>query len=275
MQANDIISSGLLELYATGLASKEEASQVAQWIVEYPEVAEELAAIQVGLETYAQGNAITPDSSIKDKIFSRINTKSEVKVVSLPTANKSTTAKVHTIPSNWKRVAAASAILLFASIAINITLYNKYDQTSRSLVASQKEMVSLKDTNDVLQNSNNIMNNDMSVVQSKYAKPVVLDGMAAAPEAAAKIFWMKNTGDVYVDPSNLPEVPEGKQFQLWAIVDGKPVDAGMIITSKKGTKYHIQKMKSFGKAEAFAITIEKDGGSPTPTMDQMVVMGKL
>ena len=73
--------------------------------------------------------------------------------------------------------------------------------------------------------------------------------------------------------TNLPSVPEGMQYQLWAIIDGKPVDAGMIST-EKGI-YHIQKMKSFGRAEAFAITLEKAGGSPTPTMDQMYVIAKI
>ncbi len=103
--------------------------------------------------------------------------------------------------------------------------------------------------------------------------PVVLNGTPHAPDALAKIYWMKNTGEVYVDPTNLPGVPEGKQYQLWAIVDGKPVDAGMIST-EKGI-YHIQKMKSFGQAQAFAITLEKAGGSPTPTMDQMFVIAKI
>ncbi len=93
------------------------------------------------------------------------------------------------------------------------------------------------------------------------------------PVVSVKIFWMKNTGDVYVDPTNLPQAPDGKQYQLWAIVDGKPVDAGMISTEKGF--YHIQKMKSFGKAQAFAITMEKKGGSPTPTMDQMIVQAKI
>ncbi len=84
---------------------------------------------------------------------------------------------------------------------------------------------------------------------------------------------MRNTGDVYVDPSNLPAVPAGKQYQLWAIVDGKPISGGMIST-EKGI-YHIQKMKSFGKADAFAITLEKAGGSPAPTMDEMYVISKI
>jgi hypothetical protein len=34
-------------------------------------------------------------------------------------------------------------------------------------------------------------------------------------------------------------------------------------------------MKSFGKVDAFAITLEKTGGSPTPTMNEMIVNGKM
>jgi anti-sigma-K factor RskA len=47
-----------------------------------------------------------------------------------------------------------------------------------------------------------------------------------------------------------------------------------MIQTSKGI-YHIQQMKSFGNVDAFAITLEKAGGSPTPTMDQMVVIGKM
>jgi hypothetical protein len=55
----------------------------------------------------------------------------------------------------------------------------------------------------------------------------------------------------YVDPSSLPSAPKGKQYELWAIVDGQPVNAGIIITTKKGDRYSIQKMKTFGKVDAF------------------------
>jgi anti-sigma-K factor RskA len=34
-------------------------------------------------------------------------------------------------------------------------------------------------------------------------------------------------------------------------------------------------MKNIPKAEAFAITLEKAGGSPTPTLTAMYVMGKV
>jgi anti-sigma-K factor RskA len=34
-------------------------------------------------------------------------------------------------------------------------------------------------------------------------------------------------------------------------------------------------MNPITSAQAFAVTLEKEGGSPSPTMDQMYVMGKI
>jgi anti-sigma-K factor RskA len=269
VQANDIISSGLLELYATGLTSKEETLQVAQWIKTYPEVAAEFTAIQTGLESYARAHSIQPAASVKEKIVRRINTDKKGKVIPL-----NNTTRVNHVAPFWKYVAAASIILFISSAIMNVSLYNKVDETAKNLDQTQQSLASLQQSNDQMKGSNEAMKQDMDVVQSKYSEPVSLHGMGVAPDAVAKIFWMKNTGDVYIDPSNLPDVPSDKQLQLWAIVDGKPVDAGMIVTATNGKKFRIQKMKSFGKVDAFAITIEKKGGSPAPTMDQMVVMGK-
>ena len=69
---------------------------------------------------------------------------------------------------------------------------------------------------------------------------------------------------------SLPAAPAGRQYQLWAIVNGQPLDAGML----RDTKMQVQQMKAFAQADAFAITLEKSGGSPTPTMSALYVMGK-
>ncbi len=53
--------------------------------------------------------------------------------------------------------------------------------------------------------SNEAMSHDLNVVTDKYSMPVVLKGTQKSPEAVAKIFWLKNTGQVYIDPSNLPK----------------------------------------------------------------------
>jgi anti-sigma-K factor RskA len=56
------------------------------------------------------------------------------------------------------------------------------------------------------------------------------------------------------------------------MVDGKPVDAGMLDMDKGQM---VVKMKNTPVAQAFAITLEKKGGSPTPDMNAMYVMGTI
>ncbi|WP_301923358.1 anti-sigma factor [Ferruginibacter sp.] len=268
MKSQDIILSGILELYAAGLASEEEQKDVQAYIVQYPEVAEELALIDADMESYAQALAMEPSASVKEKIFARINNeKEEAKTVAPVKSINSVPAPIIGITPYWKYAAAASVVLLLGSIALNMVLYNKSNDITKNLQQTQQDLAALKD-------ENKTMEGDMAVVQNKYSKPVSLKGLEASPNAAAKIFWMENTGEVYLDPVNLPEAPAGKQYQLWGIVDGKPVSGGMILTSKKGEKYRIQKMKTFGKVDAFAITLESESGNTSPK-GPMFVLGKM
>lgn len=277
MEVKDIISSGLLELYITGLSSEEETQQVELWADQYPEVKAEIEELQNVMEAYALAqaiqpdealkekilNKIQPDASVKDKVFSRIQPTQEPFPVIKNTGVVE--EKMRSIPSYYKWAIAASIIFLTGSLILNYTFYNKYKSANNQLVTAQQKLQEQQQIAEA-------MNKDLEVMKDKNALPVVLNGTENSPQALAKIFWMKNTGDVYIDPTNLPEAPSGMQYQLWAIVDGKPVDAGMI-TTEKGV-YRIQKMKSFGKAEAFAITLETKGGNPTPK-GEMIVQAKI
>lgn len=265
MNKQDIISSGLLELYAAGLASAEEAAQVQQAIADHPEVAEEFAKIETALFDYAAINAVKPAASVKDKIFAKINKDDAGQ------KNTSTVASNPVVPiySTWRNIAAAAILLLVGSTVLNIVLYNKNTNTINTLAKAQGSISKLEDKAAE-------MESNWKLVQSKYSQPVALSGLDVAPDAAAKVFWMKNTGEVYIDPSNLPEAPAGKQYHLWGIVDSKPVDAGIVLMDKKGNRYSIQKMKSFGKVEAFAVSLEEAGKDvmPAPQGD-IYVMGKM
>jgi hypothetical protein len=268
----EFISSGLLELYAMSACSAEESQVVKKHLQQFPELKEELDNIELALENYAQLHATPPAPSVKDKLMSRLFSEEDKPVLDqLPPYPDSSSSPVislqrNTIPLFYKWVAAAVIILLIGSIILNYSYFNKYHDTQKALAAAEQRLQEKE-------KSNEAMTRDLNVVTDKYAMPVVLKGTEKMPDAVAKIFWLKNTGQVYVDPSNLPKAPEGMQYQLWGMVDGKPVSGGMIQTSKG--VYHIQQMKSFGNVDAFAITLEKAGGSPTPTMDQMVVIGKM
>ncbi len=245
-----------------GLTSDAETVEVAQWAKQYAEVASEIDNIQSGLETYAQTHAVAPDASVKAKLFASINAGNAIPVVELKT-----NAQVYSISPVWKYAVAASIALLLASAILNYIFYNKYQTANTELASTQSQ---LQEQKELAAN----MNKDMGVMTDKNATTVSLPGMPDVPDAAARIYWMKNTNDVYIDPSNLPQAPAGKQYQFWAIVGGVPVNGGIITTQVNGKTVHIQKMKSFGNAQAFAVSLE-DAGPEKPAPTKVMVMGKI
>ncbi len=273
MSSKDIISSGILEQYVLGLTNEQETAQVEQYAVQYSDVATELRAIEDAMEQVALANAIAPS----DESNTRFNTFLQQQNTASTTNDASTiqsnddhkVVPMHTQynKQNYKWLAAASVVLLVSSLVGNYLQYSKLTQANDTLATVQKTLDDKNKTELVLQKN-------VEVAFSNYSQPIVLKGLPKSPESQAKIYWMKNTGEVYIEPSGLPTVPAGKQYQLWAIVDGKPQDAGVIKYSTSNGTYQVQKMKSFGsaKVQAFAITLEKDGGNETPTTTEMYVM---
>jgi len=249
-----------------GLTSAAETAEVAVWANQYPEVAAEIEAIQSGLESYVQTHAVSPDPSVKEKLFAAINTNAVTPVINLK-AEEKTTAKVYSISPAWKYAAAASVILLIGSLILSYNFYNKYRSANTELATANTEVEQWKEM------ANN-MKNEMGVLTNKDAMHVKLDGMPDVPDAAARIYWMQDTKEVYIDPTNLPQAPAGKQYQFWAIVDGKPVNGGIITTQINGKTVHVQKMKSFGSAQAFAVSLE-DAGPEKPEPTKVMAMGKM
>jgi anti-sigma-K factor RskA len=65
---------------------------------------------------------------------------------------------------------------------------------------------------------------------------------------------------------SLPSAGRRRSYQLWAIADGKPVSIGVIEDSGRVVRL----LEWQGRADAFAVTIEPEGGSPVPTSDPVL-----
>ena len=232
-------------MYALGNTTAEENTQVQALVSEDLVAKEELNKIEMALEQYAFANAIQPKIKVEQKLFSQLNFEQ-------PLDTNSTTTNTTISFNNWKKIAVAASIMLTASIAFNIFTYKKYSATNNLVQAANKKIESLKELEEEDET-------EKKVVFSKYSLPLKMNGSELSPNADAKIFWLTNTGEIFIDGRNLPPTPTGKQYQLWAIVDGKAIDAGLI-QSADGHTFKLQKMKTFGKAQAFAITLEVAGG---------------
>ena len=77
---------------------------------------------------------------------------------------------------------------------------------------------------------------------------------------------------MFLSVQNLKDLTEENQYQLWAIIDGAPVDAGVFNPGES----NLLKMKNITSgAAAFAVTIEPKGGSENPSLETMQVVGEV
>ena len=103
-------------------------------------------------------------------------------------------------------------------------------------------------------------------------KQVVLISTQQKPTKAI-VFWNAENHTVWLVDTDLPQLPADNQYQLWGIVGGKPTDAGVF--DSNGGKAIAIELKAISKPQAFAVTIEKSGGSVNPTLSTLCLQGTL
>lgn len=267
------IESGILELFVLGDVTPEERAQVEAMAQKHPAIKAELEQIERSLHLYAEENGVEPPENLRDRVLNSL-------VVNLgddrtfSSARGAAGIEVEVIPisrsrSNnfFKYAFAACFALLIVSIAALVSVYNKLQQ-SNNLVAS------LQSQNQRFASETKLMGAELTVYRDPSFKTLKLQGTKKSPSSALTVAWSPSKEKVMIDMSNanMPANDNRHQYQLWALVAGKPVDLGVFDadTASKGMK----EMKSIASADAFAVTLERRGGSPTPTMDEMMVIGK-
>jgi len=269
----EYISSGIIETYVLGLASAEEAEEFERMCGAHAEVRNARDLFEQQLERNAIAVGVQPPRKLKSLILSEVEIDAQKHAPRKSIIEPEKTERIPVIritPAFWKYAAAASIILLVASTILNFYFFNQYKKTNE--LYSQ------------LLSSNNRLAREFKIMQAKadnYAAAmdmtndsnmavVKLPGVPEHSANRATVYWDKRSKDVYLFVNNLPAPPAGKQYQLWAIVNGQPVDAGMINWESGNMKAPI---KNITFANAFAITLEKEGGSSTPTPNAMYVFG--
>jgi hypothetical protein len=280
--ANEYIQSGAIEACIAGLGTAEDWRELEYMCAQHPAVAQAKFEMEQAQENahVALANAQPPDW-LKSQVFNQLalnapdgEAAKQASIVALP-ASATAPAAVPVVPITqapksviWLRGAiAASIILLMGSVALNFYFYSQSAQNLASYKALVAQQASLLANNQALQTSFDMM-------RSPEMKVVPMRPPNANPTAAmATVYWHGPTKDVYVLLNRLPNAPPEQQYQLWAMVDGKPVDVGMLPVNDKGTA--LLRMKNIPKASAFGITLEKKGGSATPSLNAMMVFGEV
>ena len=275
MDIKEYISSGIIEAYVLGLATEEEVSVLDCIRQKHPEVQEAILEAQLLLEDLATEQALSPAPELKDQIWAKISSlPSDAHASPItsaadipPPSDTVETEKVVKLPEQRDNhtLAIAATILLAVSLGGNILLYQQREESDNMLA----QAVAVRDSTQTLLSA---ANSQWELLQRPSVKTVSLAGVEGRPDLKAVVLWDTQNASVYLTAEKLPAVPQGKQYQLWAIVDGQPVDAGVLPLASAEQMF---KMNNIPQAQAFAITLEDEGGKPTPTLSDLYVIGNI
>jgi len=282
MDIKEYIASGIIENYILGSASVQEQQEVECMAHIYPEIKTVLSSFQTGIEKMALKSAVDPPKELKEKIMASIREIQQEKAVQdtqIVALNQAQSSKRS--PSFY--MAAASLFLLIGIASYAFFLKNDLSGTEADLATTSSTLKELEAEYDELNATNGEISDQMAIVQDQMAflrntdtKKIKLNGASANYEDnLATVFWNETSEKVLLDVQNLPETTSEESYQLWVLVDGEPKDMGVFNFENLQNETGLIEMKATAAADAFAITREPLGGSESPTLENLHVIGTI
>lgn len=170
----------------------------------------------------------------------------------------------------WRSLLAAAAVLLAAVAAAGWwTAQNEVWRLQGELASLQGEARSLRAARLLDERRRTEADRVSAILASADVRRIPLAGVAPAAVARGQVYVSPTAGLVFL-AEGLPALPPDRDYQLWTIVDGKPVSAGVF---EAGADDRAQLIAAAppGAPQAAAVTVEPTGGVPAPTGPQYLL----
>ncbi|RIA10160.1 anti-sigma-K factor rskA [Flavobacteriaceae bacterium MAR_2010_72] len=262
MDIKAYIDSGILELYVAGALSEKENKEVYDLMLQHPEILQEVLEIESAVIKLTSAAA----QPSKTNIFSQIKEKlkfgnKEVKVVSIERTKY-----------NWMTYTGwAAALVVGAGLLWTI---NQNNQLESAVTTAEIEKAYLEQQIEEAKTNLAATQNLLNVLRDREIISVPLAGQGNFATTYAKVYWDKKTNSIYLDAQGLPEAPEGKVYQVWSLTLDPltPTSLGTIDDFNTDDN-KIFAITNANESQAFGITLEPEGGSESPTMEQLYTLG--
>jgi anti-sigma-K factor RskA len=259
LNKKEIISQGYLEAYLTGDLNQSQITEIEALIREDAETRSEYYKIEKLIELMAFQHAIPASPVVKRMVMENPSVMANVSRPETSSGN------------SWKLMMAASIFIAATSLLTAFYFWNQWKNTDLQLSLLISQNLELAYNYNQVNHDLNNLQQDVAVLISPDYQRIILEGTDNAPDTKAVIYWNANREKVFLNSASMVSLSSDQQYQLWAIEDGIPIDAGVFDASNGP----FQIMKNIGSADAFAVTIEPKGGSISPTLSTMQVLGNV
>ena len=239
------INSGLIDKYILGDTSIAESVEVEHYISEYPEIEKEYIRLQNNLEILAKSNAIEPPKYMLASIMEELD---ERTVISIDRPKPRTP---------WYSIAAT-----FAAVAFAIMAFLLYQKNMMLIEENQVVVDEIFDLRSDIEENNNKLDNVMlqfMKLNNPETEKYVLRGNSRAKDLKTVAYINQIDKTSMIDVVSLPKLPEEQQYQIWAELQDKMVNLGILDANER-------KLKSIPYMEnalGLSITIENKNKTTT------------
>jgi anti-sigma-K factor RskA len=172
---------------------------------------------------------------------------------------------VATSGQRWWWILAPSLVAVALALVVvflgrqNLTLRERIAGMESDAVARQVELRQAREI--------------VSTLTASDAMRVTLVAAKAPPQPQGKAIYVRDRSSLIFIASDMPAVPAQKAYELWLIpTSGAPIPAGVFKPDAHGSATVVNPPLPAGiEAKAFAITIEPEAGSASPTMPIVMV----
>jgi len=250
------LNTDLLDKYILGTATTTETVEVEHYINTYPEVEAEYIKLQNNLETLAKVQAVEAPAFILDAIHDALD---ETPIIPLQTS-----ATVNQNKTPWYSIAASIAAFIFAGYSFMLFQQNKSLTRENQIVVD--EIFDIReDINSNNEKLDNMMRQFMKLNNPETEK-YVLRGNDRAKDLKTVAYINAVDKTSLIDVVSLPQLPEDQTYQIWAELQDRMVNLGILDTKDKRFK-NIPYMED---ALGLSITIEPKGIPNTNSADNEV-----
>jgi anti-sigma-K factor RskA len=251
----------LASAYVLNALSKEEERTFVKLLENATEeelrVYEDLKATAAEFATLSLEDA--PSTEVKKRILQSIEGKNE---------------PARVLQLSWYRFAAAASVI-FILISAGLFFYSQ--ELSQEIEQKSEVIAEQQTTIQKLETEVERKEELLTILEARDVDLVMMAGLEdMSPNGYGKVVWDKESGRALLQVANLPTVPSDKDYQLWFIVNGQPVSAGVFAVNdpQQDNFFKIEQLRSSANQGAFAITMEPKGGVPQPTGD-MYLLGNM
>lgn len=253
VDSNTFLNSGLLDKYLIGQTNAQETLEVEQYISKYPEVEAAYNKLQNSLELSAFANAEEAPVHILGDIFNVLDDKPVVTMHTKPT-------------KSWFNfgIAASIAALLFAGTSFYFYTQNESLLNENQIVVD--ELFDLR--SDIAENNLKLdaLAQQFAQLNNPETEKYILKGNRRAKNLKTVAYINPKDKTSMLDVVSLPILPDDQVYQIWADLQGKMVNLGIL----SETDRRLQQIPYTEDALGLSITIEQKGKLPSTSTETPV-----